>query len=56
VSWKILLGDELDETLDEWEKEIKDFQENMRKAVEVLSAGKIKSRQKPKSKRPVRRR
>lgn len=56
AAWKILLGDEIDETLDEWEKEITDLRENMQKLADALSAGKNKSQQKPKSKRAVRQR
>lgn len=55
AAWKILLGNEIDEEIGEWEKEITDFQENMRKLADALSAGKNKSQQKPKSKRAVRR-
>jgi hypothetical protein len=56
AEWKILLGDEFDETLDGWERGIKDFHETMRKAADALNAGKNKSRRLPKSKRAVRRR
>lgn len=54
--WKILLGDEIDETLSDWEKTITDLQETMRKMADAMSGGNKKSRQKPKSTRPVRRR
>jgi hypothetical protein len=44
------IGDEIDETLDEWEKGIADLRGNMQKLADALSAGKNKSQQKSKVK------
>ncbi len=56
TSWKILPGDEYDETLSLWEKEIRELQLNIQKVVDALSAGKNKSRRQPKPAPTVRRR